>query len=511
MELFGDKVQRLGRQYVNRQRDYTNFVITVQHHLVHMYRSRAQLLAEHAQQHPPPVPPHMAEHLANTYKWIQIHTPTRHQVTTHPELPILQRLLCRKHVATATVLCNQRPGTKHIMHFLQHLKIIPLTPPKHNSATRQGRTWIELFIVYHLLGFPRIGGAQRQHEAQTKDSLGEQLQLFRLQVRRMVKLTHPTHFHRLFTGSHAGQPLLHLGITTHLTMLPLELALQPEVEKEIAIRILQSQATCTHKAATARLEQQQWVRQARFRTKGRCKWVSSLPKWPSDIYQENGPPEYGPPGKPFPEDNVEVHLKQDCGDIGKTFPEENVVGPAPSTAATADQGSTPPPTHPPATGSGSHEDNPEHLQRAPTQPFHARPQPNIIMLSCPICHHVTDGTKSVFTATNLKQRTWCRACKKSRFVHLWQCSCKVPWHSCAVHQGEPERLRSKGSSTSSFARASSSTTTAPRHHPNRPVGHSQVQEWLRHPGKERENHQTEVVFSSQEVKKARTMILHRGS
>ena len=196
-----------------------------------------------------------------------------------------------------------------------------------------------------------------------------------------------------------------------------------------------------------------------------------FPKWPSDIYQNHG---------------------------------------SPTTATTADQCSTPPQTHPTATGSGSHEDNPEHFQQVPTQPLQARPQPNIIMLSCPICHYVTDGTKSIFTATNLKQRTWCRACKKSRFVHLRQCSCKVPWHSCPVHQGEPERLRTKGSSTSSFARANSSTPAALRHHQNRPVGLSQVQEWLRHPGKERE-HQTEVVFSSQEVQTARTMILHRGS
>ena len=69
----------------------------------------------------------------------------------------------------------------------------------------------------------------------------------------------------------------------------------------------------------------------------------------------------------------------------------------------------------------------------------SRPQPSIIFLKCRVCAHATDGSRDEFQLVH--HRTWCKHCRKCRFVRLWVCSCAVQWHSCPQHQGEPARLR----------------------------------------------------------------------
>ena len=289
-ELFGEGILRLGRKYGQRQKSYSALVFCIQRHLVLMYKARAQLLAEHEQQNPPPAPPHLASHQRGNHKWTQVHLPShRLQAAAHHSHNTSHRLMCRKHITVATMMFKHQPDAKNILQFLQQVRVIPLTEPKHHTQPTQGRTWLELFIIYHLLGHPRLGGRDKQHKhlAQPQDSLGQLLQAFRLQVRRLVKIIYPPHIQRLFNGKAGGQPLMHLGITTHLTTLPLELNLRPEVEQEIAIRVLQSQASSTLKAATAKLHFQQWVHQKKLRIKGRCRWVKGLHQWPPPgIYNE---------------------------------------------------------------------------------------------------------------------------------------------------------------------------------------------------------------------------------
>ena len=163
-------------------------------------------------------------------------------------------------------------GARPCKHFIQQLPIYihtSTTPP-----TTKGRTWMELFIIYHMMG--NTSPAPQPQLGMNKWSLGQSLHHFRLQVRRMVNVFCPATQQQCLVGRAAGQPLLHLGITTHLVTLPITIQLTPEAENELATRIIQSQASCSHKAATLKLQNRQWVIQHRLRTRGRVKWLAIL-------------------------------------------------------------------------------------------------------------------------------------------------------------------------------------------------------------------------------------------
>ena len=38
-----------------------------------------------------------------------------------------------------------------------------------------------------------------------------------------------------------------------------------------------------------------------------------------------------------------------------------------------------------------------------------------------------------FVATNQHKSIWCKECKAPVRSKLWQCSCRRPWHECAIH------------------------------------------------------------------------------
>ena len=225
-----------------------------------------------------------------------------------------------------------------------------------------------------------------------KWSLGQSLQHFRLQVRRLVKVLCPVTQHRCLAGRARGQPLLHLGITTHLVTLPITIPLTPAAEHELAIRIIQSQASCSHKVATLKLQQKQWVVQHRLRTRGRVKWLASLRSWPDDLFQ---------PGT--------------ASDVPTTTHQTNLDSEVTNTNNTT-------------------------TTTTPTPTTQVR-LPDIILLHCPTCKHAVDGTKDKFDMNKLNNRTWCKACHRQKFVRLWQCRCGIPWHTCPAHQGDPARLR----------------------------------------------------------------------
>ena len=72
-----------------------------------------------------------------------------------------------------------------------------------------------------------------------------------------------------------------------------------------------------------------------------------------------------------------------------------------------------------------------------------RQQPSVVLLQCPTCVAFVDGTREAFRSDNLNMRTWCRTCKRSRFVRLWRCRCGLLWHICSLHAKEPDRLRAQ--------------------------------------------------------------------
>ena len=92
------------------------------------------------------------------------------------------------------------------------------------------------------------------------------------------------------------------------------------------------------------------------------------------------------------------------------------------------------------------------------------------------------------------------ACKKSRFVRFWNCTCGIPWHSCMVHQGEPERLRQRALPRGQERNAPNRTCATARA-ATCFVGSSHTQAWLAHKPRSKQR-APDITFSAAEVEKA---------
>ena len=343
-------------------------------------------------------------------------------------------------------------GSRPYRNFLRHCPIY-LHNEKTANTTR-GRTWIELLIIYRMMG----NEATTHDEARTAPirwSLGQSLHHFRLQIRRTIKAMCPPTQHRSITGQACGQPLMHLGITTHLTTLPLTIPLTKEAETEVATRIIQSQASSSYKAATTKLQQKQWVIQHRLRTKGRTKWLASIPQWK---------------GSPFTTDI-----------------------PQPTNSNTTTTNTTTTQTN-------------QQPDDTPTTNTDQVRLPDIIMLHCPTCKHAVDGTKDKFQMDKLNHRTWCKACQRQRFVRLWQCRCGIPWHTCMTHRMDPDRLRRTRAPTPTSTNPTDQDTTTSQ--TNYQVGNSNVQQWLRQQPRQTKNNM-DIVFTQKDQDVATNMINKR--
>ena len=350
-------------------------------------------------------------------------------------------------------------GSRPYRTFLRNSPIY-LHDEKDN--TTKGRTWIELLIIYRMMG----GDAPDQADSEQKTirwSLGQNLQHFRLQMRRTIKALCPQAQHRCITGQAKGQPLIHLGVTTHLTTLPITVPLTKEAETEVATRIIQSQASSSYKAANNKLQQKHWVIQHRLRTKGRTKWLDSIPKWKGNLFNTASSG-----GDDIPQPTTSTTI---------------------TTNTTTDTNSNP-------------------LDDTKTTHTHQVRLPDIILLHCPTCRHATDGTKDKFQLDKLNHRTWCKACKKQRFVRLWLCRCGIPWHTCTTHQSDPDRLRRAKAPEPTSTNSTSTVTTTPPD--NYQVGSSSVQQWLRQtPKKAIGNIDMDIVFTQKDQDIAKDMVTKR--
>ena len=366
---------------------------------------------------------------------------------------------------------NRKSSITHLVGsrpFKTFLRSSPIYLHEAANTTR-GRTWIELLIIYRMLGYEiQTRGGDRQ--ALTRWSLGQSLHHFRLQVRRTIKALCPPTQHRCITGQADGQPLIHLGITTHLTTLPITIPLTQEAETEVATRIIQSQASSSFKAAARKLQQKQWVIQHRLRTKGRTKWLDSIPQWKGDPFSMNS--------------HTEEDTHQPTTDnTTMTNTTDNTTITNTTTSLTSNE--------------------PDDTNTSPTAQVRL---PDIILLHCPTCKHAVDGTRDKFQLDKLNHRTWCRACQRSRFVKLWQCRCGIPWHTCITHQAEPNRLRRvKTPADTNTEQTSRPTTTQPSNHL---VGSSEVQQWLRQPTRKTSG-TMDIVFTQKDQDIAKDMVTKR--
>ena len=134
--------------------------------------------------------------------------------------------------------------------------------------------------------------------------------------------------------------------------------------------------------------------------------------------------------------------------LARTMPPDHLPPPAPPPAPAHTTGGAGSSTD--QTGAGSSTD-------PPPAPPEATRLPMVVLLRCPNCPEQVDGTRRAFDLNTIDYRTWCRRCKRSRFVRLWRCQCGMPWHLCPTHSGEPARLRSNTEASSTTAVAADNT------------------------------------------------------
>ena len=194
--------------------------------------------------------------------------------------------------------------------------------------------------------------------------------------------------------------------------------------------------------------------QHRLRTRGRVKWLASLRKWPNDLFPKNTTRE------------AETTTQQ---------------------------------ANPHSKDTNTHDLTTTNITNPNTQVR----LPDIVLLHCPTCKHAVDGTKNKFDMDKLNQRTWCKACRRQKFVRLWQCHCGIPWHTCTIHKGDPARLRQTKAMTDTTAPVPALVANTYQ------VGSSSTQAWLRQPTT-RTSGNKDIIFTKQDEDRANAMVQARA-
>ena len=325
------------------------------------------------------------------------------------------------------------------------------TPTEPPATTRLGITWLELYVVYRLSGYPPPIPPTTP-AATSRPTLRQQLHHFRATVRLIATNTFAPEDRWLFRGMHTKYHRLRtLGITTHLATLPWQPSLTLPGQRQIAVEILRSQHGFSGKHAEATLREGRQVKLHRLRLKGRSKWSRTIP----------------------------TSVTSPFGDA-KAGGQPDGLSSGTASSVWVEGQSTGNPATPPYTC--THRIHPPHTTPAPPAAHSSNhPLPAVLMLRCPKCPHHISGAKVCFNLTSLDTKTWCNQCKRSWAVTRWECPCQLPWHTCPRHRDEPARLRN---TTSTPHEQPSTTPPPPAPHRKKALGQGRdtaVHTWLDQP------------------------------
>ena len=450
VELFTQPVVRLSKQFAKRHTAYSHLVGDIHEHLAFVYKVRAVLLQK-AEQHTKPHAPAKAHHTPMT---TISQPPFRGDPTTHCPPQRFTQLL---QVQQCPQLCKRLPAVMQVQAFLRD---VPYTEVDHTEGKQDhthGFTWLELYGLYRLAGYPEPLPYHR-HDAATRPTLRQQLHNFRLATRQLAISTMAVEHHRLFKGMQAKHEkrLSSIGINTNVAILPWQPCLTQEAQKRLAQEILRSQYRLSPIQAERALQEQRQMATRQIQLKGRTRWSGSIKPLTKPLYQsheQSKSSEQHPTATSSTATN-EQHRHNQCTPTSKED-----VSRVDGSLITGDAGA-----------------GVQHLAVSTNLP-------TLIYFKCPRCPHRLPGIRAAFQSHNLDTRLWCNSCRKSLFVKQWQCSCGIPWHVCPHHQAEPDRLRGLQQQQST-PHTTTTTPTPPRSRPKRLLGQGkdeQIQRWLDQP------------------------------
>ena len=334
-----------------------------------------------------PGPRNQASQKAKAIKYIQL---------SYPKVEVLngpcERLVPNVDIKNFSELCSKHPGATSVYQFLQEM------PFKRTQDPAQGTTWLELYIVYRMLGHPEPV-SRDQNLAVAKPTMGAQLREFRAVVRKVVRWAFAGKSMLLFRGTESkGHALRTLGLRTILATMPYQLQLTEGARRAVAQHIVRAQANRSGRQASALLDEGSKVKLQPLRTKGKAQWSRGIPKWgAAQVFQQPMPGSMDSSAA----SGVDCHRSRGAA------------------SASSDQ----------------------RTCEGPDVTASTRPLPQTIFVFCPKCQFAVDGTRPAFRIDKLDQKTWCKRCHRSHAISNWACACHTPWHACPRHQGEPARLR----------------------------------------------------------------------
>ena len=475
VELFGQPIVKLSKLYARRHTAYSGFIGDLQEHIAFIYKVRATMLQATTSTGTPASGTTSKPHIPMT-------TITHIPYLDRPEVPP-HRFKQAIQVQQCPRLCQRHPAIVHIQAFLRdipyHITRRSRDGDRGNDSLivgtagvdvptgddRQGITWLELYGLYRMAGYPEPLSYDRAL-ANRRPTLRQQLHKFTQAMRQLVGNTMLPEHHYLMKGTRDkhGKRLASLGIATNLAILPWQPHFTLEAQHRLAQELLRSQYRLTIVQAERALRDRQQLATRPMQLKGRVKWSASIKAYTKQLY----------------------HTSQEASQQGASTSHEQ-----PTTAIVdTNNGQLDVDT---GWGDGSLTAG-AAAAGGPNQPAHS-----IIYFQCPRCPHKLPGTREAFHLHNLDSRLWCNSCRKSLFVRKWRCSCNLPWHNCPRHHGDPARLRAMQQAPASHRPTTQQCpdhTAHPRQQPKRTLGQGRdesIQRWLDMPPVKRARVLPEVI------------------
>ena len=309
VQTFGAKLARLAARLQDRHRSYSVFMQHLQERLVRFYEARYQLRQEMDAPTTAPTHHRPPAQLHNLSK----RNPKARRVVTKTMMPPTTTSASSAgeevgYFAPTLALeacagLGARPGAPAVHAFLRGLRhrfrsafgthgegisgsgeLRAHQTSDTEGPTPWGTTWLELFIVFKLQGHPDPLPADGRR-ASARPSLQQQLVEFRSLVRNCAELLFESKVANYFKGKAQGMFRLRcLGISTNLAVLPLQLALDAKLIREISIQVIRSQRRWPRRTIEGMIDQGSDIEVRRVSMKGRAKWISSLRPWKGEVF-----------------------------------------------------------------------------------------------------------------------------------------------------------------------------------------------------------------------------------
>ena len=158
------RVYTLAKLYTKRHKEYATLMLDVAKHLVEGHCIHRALVQQ-------------AE--AKLHKQAMQARHVQYSPLSYPGIGSCSKFKHVVHVCRFPRIMQQHQGIQHVEHFLMHIPVVP------SGQTIRGITWLELYAIYRLCGYPK-GIPNENDRAMAKPSLAQQMVHFKKCCRRAI-------------------------------------------------------------------------------------------------------------------------------------------------------------------------------------------------------------------------------------------------------------------------------------------------------------------------------------